>query len=495
MEAMNTRRDPAALAAAGARVLSIWHGASLDVLPEADLERVHEAALRVLEDAGVAVPGALAQRLGAAGARVDERVHLPAALVGQALGLAPREPLLAARDPACDLRVDGREGWLAAGGRADRVVDLRTDERRPSTLGDARTFARLADAQAQVGIVGPPMPATDAPVGTRSLLELHALLAGTSKHVHVEIPPDTASARALLAIVAAVAGDDATLRERPIASAVVPVRSPLALDGGALEAAVALADAGVPCGFVVSPVAGSSVPATLAGALVAAAASALAGVVALQLLAPGAPTFLGTAALTVAGGAAPRPGGPQGPLFQMAWAQLARRLGLPSRVDAVATGSKSSDWQAGMEGGLSGVASWMSAPDLLSGAGLRDGGRVFSPVAMLLDAELFDLVRRIPLGFAVDEDALALEVIEKVGPGEHFLGEPHTLRHMREAWTARFMDTTTWEGWEEAGRPQPPERAHARALELLEAHEPAPLEPAAEDRIREVIAEHERDHT
>ena len=64
MEAMNTRRDPAALAAAGARVLSMWHGASLDVLPEADLERVHEAALRVLEDAGVAVPGALAQRLG-----------------------------------------------------------------------------------------------------------------------------------------------------------------------------------------------------------------------------------------------------------------------------------------------------------------------------------------------------------------------------------------------------------------------------------------------
>jgi len=352
-------------------------------------------------------------------------------------------------------------------------------------------FARLADAQPQVGVVGPTPPATDLPEPTRAFHELRALLAATSKHVEVEVPPDAATARALLAIAEA-AGDGTTLAERPIVSAVVPLASPLALDGAVLEAAAALAAAGVPCGFVAAPVAGVSAPATLPGALVTAAASALAGVVALQSLAPGTPTFLGTAGLAVAGGAAPRPGGAHGPLFQMAWTQLARRLGLPSRVEAVATGARFSDWQAGMEGGLTGVASWMTGPDLLSGAGLRDGGRIFSAVAMLLDTELFDLVRRIPLGFAVDEDALALEVIEKVGPGDHFLGEPHTLRHMREMWTARFMDTDTWEAWEEARRPQPPERAHARALETLETHEPVPLPAEAEARIREVIAEHER---
>jgi trimethylamine--corrinoid protein Co-methyltransferase len=489
---MNARRDPAAQAAAGARVLSLWHGATLGVLPEPDLERIRAAVLTVLEDPGVAIAGPLAGRLGAAGARVDDRVHLPAALVEESLGRIPPGFVLAARDPACDLHVGAREGWLGAGGRAERVVDLRTDDRRPPLLEDVGTFARLADAQPQIAIVGPPPSATDIPEGARPLLELHALLEGTSKHVQVEAPADAAGARALLAIAAAVAGGGTTLAERPIVSAVVPVASPLALDGDALEAAVALASAGVPCGFIVAPVAGLSAPATVPGALVTAAASALAGVVALQLLAPGAPTFLGSAAMTVAAGAAPRPGGAQGPLFQMAWTQIARDLGLPSRIDTIATGSKSSDWQAGMEGGLSSVASWMTAPDVLGGAGLRDGGRIFSPVAMLLDAELFDLVRRIPLGFAVDEDTLALEVIEKVGPGDHFLGEPHTLRHMREMWTARFMDTETWEAWEEAGRPQPPERAHARALETLETHETLPLDPAAEARIREVIAEHER---
>jgi trimethylamine--corrinoid protein Co-methyltransferase len=280
-----------------------------------------------------------------------------------------------------------------------------------------------------------------------------------------------------------------------VVSAYLPIRSPLALDGDALEAADLLAQAGIPCGLVASPVAGTSAPATLAGALVTAAAEVLAGLVALQLLEPGAPTFLGTRALEVnLGEGRSGPGGPQDPLFEMAWVQLARLVGLPAQLGALATGAKSSDWQAGMESGLSGTACWMAGPDLLASAGLRDGARLFSPVAMLLDTELFDLVRQIPLGFEVDEETLAVEVIEKVGPGGHFLGERHTLRHMREAWRARFMDTETWEAWEEKGRPQPPEHAAEGARELIASHEPTPLEPDTEERIREVIAEHEREH-
>ena len=120
---------------------------------------------------------------------------------------------------------------------------------------------------------------------------------------------------------------------------------------------------------------------------------------------------------------------------------------------------------------------------------------MFSPIGMLLDAELFDLVRRIPLGFDVDDEALAVNVIDEVGPAEHFLGEQHTLRHFRETWTSRFMDTNTWEAWEAAGRPEPPEHASGYLRELLGSHQPAPLPATAEERIREVIAGHERDHT
>ncbi len=494
MAAINAMRGPSA--AADARVLPLRRGPGVEVLPEGDLERIHAAALQVLEHMGVRIGSdTLLARLDAAGADADTatgRIRFSASLVEDALRHAPGELLLAARDPACDLRVDGTAGWLSTGGRAATVVDLETDERRDSRLGDLAAVSRLADAVPQVGFVGPSAAALDLAAPSRSLHELHAQVANTSKHVQLEIAVEAPSAEGLVEIARAVAGGDAALRARPVVSAFLTVRSPLALDG--LETAIALAEAGVPCGFVATPAAGARAPATLAGALVTASAEVLAGIVALQLLVPGAPTFFGAAALDVdLGGGHGTPGGPQGPLFQMAWVQLARRLGLPAHLGAFATGSKSSDWQAGMEGGLSGTACWMTGPDLLAAAGLRNGGRVFSAIAMLLDAELFDLVRQIPLGFEVNEETLALEVIEKVGPGEHFLGEPHTIRHMRESWTSHFMDTDTWEAWEEAGKPQPPERAHARALELLASHEPMPLPPAVEERIREVIAEHERD--
>jgi len=476
-------------------VLPLRRGQTIDVLSEGDLERVVEAALGVLQTVGVGIgSGAIRDEVAAAGVEVDARAHFPAALLEDALDLAPREMRLAARDPANDLGVTGTEGWLSTGGRAATFVDLVTDERRDSTAADVGMVSRLADAVPQLGIVGPSAAALDAPAGARALHELHAQVANTSKHVQLEIPADGSNAEPLIEIARAVAGGDA-LRSRPVVSAFLPIRSPLAFEDGGLEVALALARAGIPCGFVAAPVAGSSVPATVAGALVTACAEVLAGVAILQLLVPGASTFFGTRALLAAvPDGDPIPGGPHGPLFQMAWVQVARRLGLPALVGTFATGSRSSDWQTGLETGISGTVGWMTGPDLLAGAGLRDGGRVFSPIAMLLDAELFDLVRRIPLGLEVDEDALALEVIEKVGPGEHFLGESHTLRHMREFWTSRFMDKDPWEAWEEAGMPQPPERAAERARELLASHEPTPLPRAADDRIREVIAEHERDH-
>jgi trimethylamine--corrinoid protein Co-methyltransferase len=499
VSAINALRDPSRAAAPGARVLPLRRGPSIDVLPPGDAPEILDAVYRVLEGTGVRFGSAsVSDRLRAAGATVDPgtgRVRLPAALVGEALRLVPRELNLAARAPACDVRVVGTDGWLTMGGPRDMAVDLTSDERRPGTLADVVSASRLADAVPQIGLVGPSVSALDVPLRSRGLRELHAQLANSDKHAHVQLSVDAAGAEALVEIARIVAGGEKALRERPLVSASLPVRSPLALDGEGLEAVLNLARAGIPCGFVSAPVMGVSAPATVAGALVTALVEVLAGLVALQLLVPGAPTFAGCRALLVgADGGGPTPGGPHGPLFQMAWVQLARRLGLPVHVGAFATGSKSSDWQAGVEGGLSATAGWMTPPDLLAAAGARDGGRVFSPVAMLLDTELFDLVRQVPLGFDADDEALAYDVIEKVGPGAHFLGEPHTLRHMREAWVSRFMDTNTWEAWEEKGRPQPPEHARERALELLASHEPTPLPPATEERISEVIADRERDH-
>jgi len=497
VSAINALRNSTPATEPGARVLPLRRGPGVTVLAEDDLERLDAATLGILEETGIEVgAGAVLERLGAAGARIDAetlRVRFPRSLVEEALRLTPLELLLAARDPACDMRVDGTAGWLSTGSHAIEVIDTATGDRRPSTKADLAAVSRLADAVPHIGFVGGSVAALDVPPSARSLHELHAQVANTSKHVQLMAAAGARDARAAVEIARIVAGGERQLRERSVLSALLRSRSPLAYDGGVLETAVTYAEAGVPCGFVAIPIGGATSAVAPARSLVATNAEVLAGVVALQLLVPGAPTFYGTCAR----GTDPRraeatSSGPEDLLFEMASAELAHHRGLPVRVGTFATGAKTPDWQAGLEGGLSSFASWLSGADMLCTAGLLHGARVFSLAEMLLDTELFDLVRQIPLGFEMDEEALAVEVIEKVGPGEHFLGERHTIRHMREAWMSRFMGTDTWEAWEEAGRPEPPGRAAERALELLASHEPEPLAPGVEERIWEVIAEHER---
>ena len=85
-------------------------------------------------------------------------------------------------------------------------------------------------------------------------------------------------------------------------------------------------------------------------------AEVIGGVIAHQLLAPGARTFYASAVTTMDlwSGAA-NCGGPEDLVFQMANAQLARAYGLKSMVGTFATGSKTSDWQGGVENALSGL--------------------------------------------------------------------------------------------------------------------------------------------
>src|SRR5581483_1654051 len=469
----------------------------VDVLAAGELERIHWATLQVLARVGVEVRSErVLARLGAAGAVSDPgvgRVRFPPALVEAALAEPPRTLVLAARDPARDLRLDGRHGYLALDGCAAELVDLETGERRPSTAADLARITLVADALPQIGVLWQAVAARDRPVETQPLHELHAQLGSSTKHVQLMTAVRPEQARSAIEIARIVAGGDRELRERPILSAFQCSLSPLTYDGDALESAAVYASAGVPCGFVAMPIACATAPATPAAALVVSNAEVVAGEVALQLLNPGAPTFYGACGtvMDLRSGAAAC-GGPEDPYFQLASAQLARHYGLPSSIGTFATGAKGSDWQAGVEGGLSVMSSWLAGADLLCGAGLLHGARVHSTVEMLLDAELFDLACGLSDRMRADEEDLATQAILEVGPGGHFLAHPHTRRHMRRRWRSSLFGRETWEEWESSGRPGATDRARERVRQILAEHRPPALPETLDRRIREAIAAHGR---
>jgi trimethylamine--corrinoid protein Co-methyltransferase len=180
-------------------------------------------------------------------------------------------------------------------------------------------------------------------------------------------------------------------------------------------------------------------------------------------------------------------GGPEDLLYQAASAQLARHYQLPASIGTFSPGARSADWQAGLENGLSCLASALAGADMLSGAGLLGAGRVLSLEEMVLDAEIFGLVRHLAGGLAVDAGTLAVDVIGQVGPGGHFLAEEHTVAAMRSLWQPRLFDRGTSEG-DSTGRPTPLERARERARALLAGHEPLPLEPGLAAELDRILA-------
>jgi trimethylamine--corrinoid protein Co-methyltransferase len=123
---------------------------------------------------------------------------------------------------------------------------------------------------------------------------------------------------------------------------------------------------------------------------------------------------------------------------------------------------------------------------MLSGAGLVHAARVFALDEMVLDAEIFGLLRHLAAGISVSADDLAVDAIGEVGPGGNFLAEDHTVAHMRRLWRPRLFDRGTWEDWQAAGRPEPRARARERANALLASHVVPDLPdgmPAELDRI------------
>ena len=467
----------------------------LEILSPADVRRIHEATLAVIETTGVRFPSARALDLWEAhGATVDRAtsvVRVPADVIEAALRTAPAAYTLAARDPERDLPLDGRHVHLGTDGCAIEVLDAWTGERRRSALADVADIARVADALPEIAFHWVAVSAQDAAPERRSLDEVLAVWRNSSKHVQTESIVTPEDARTAIEMAAAIAGGHAALRERPVLSMMQCTISPLAQDGGAIEAALVAAEHGVPVGFMTMASCAFSGPATVAGSLVVGNAEVVSAMALMQLAYPGSPVYYAAAqtAMDLRSGAYTG-GGPEDFLFGAATNQLADYYDVPLSMGAYATGAKRSDWQAGVENGLSAFMASVVGSDMLLGAGLLHGSRIWSYEQLLLDTEIAGIVAAMLRGIPLDDEALALDVIREVGPGGEYLTSPHTRTHMRSLWQTRFMDRRPYGQWEED--PDAPHRAALeRARTLLREHEPPRLDPALDAELAALVDAHE----
>ncbi len=482
--------------ATGGGIVAAKYSSKWNILQQSKVEAIHQASLQILEHTGIRLPHEHLQfELAARGAKVDKNtniVYWPPELVEESLACAPASFTLCASDSARDLLVNGEQGYLTLDGSGVQVLDFESGMVRPSTKKDLENAVRVADNLEQVAFMWPPISAQDYPRDVQPLHELDALFSNTSKHIQAMTAVTSHSARGSLEIAAAVAGGVEALKERPIISNFQCSISPLCYDAEGLEAAFIFARAGIPVGFMTMQVGCSTVPATLAGNLAIGNAEIIAGMAALQVICPGAPTFYGSCATVMelkSGGVAC--GGPEDFMLQAMSAQMARRYKVPSNVGTFATNAKASNWHAGVENAASGAASIFAGADMMCGAGLLNGARIFSYEQLLLDCEIFEILRRTAAGIEVTAETLALDTIHKVGPGNHFMAEEHTFNHLREIWQPALINRSPYEKWEAEGRREALQNAHDRAAEILKYHRPEILSDKTRKSIDTIIARYQ----
>jgi trimethylamine--corrinoid protein Co-methyltransferase len=266
--------------------------------------------------------------------------------------------------------------------------------------------------------------------------------------------------------------------------------SPLAHDGGPIEASLVAAEAGIPVGFMTMASCAFSGPATVAGSLIVGNAEVVSAMALMQLAHPGSPVYYAAAqtAMDLRSGAYTG-GGPEDFLFGAATNELSDFYNVPLSMGAFATGDKRSGWQSGLENGLSSFMATVSGADMLLGVGLLHGSRIWSYEQMVLDCEISGIVHAVVGGIPTDDASLALEAIREVGPGGEYLTLPHTRQAMHGLWKARYMDRRPYGQWE-----ADPDKYHREALErartLLREHQPEPLDAAADAELTRIIEAH-----
>ncbi len=90
-------------------------------------------------------------------------------------------------------------------------------------------------------------------------------------------------------------------------------------------------------------------------------------------------------------------------------------------------------WAEAAEGGPSLTMAAWSGSELTVGLGLTNDGMLWSAEDLILDDQLYHEARYAVMDLVVDDEELALDVIDAVGPGRHFLGHAHTRKHLRES--------------------------------------------------------------
>jgi trimethylamine--corrinoid protein Co-methyltransferase len=441
------------------------------------IELLHQASLEIMARTGMRFYEQEALDLfKRAGARIGDGnlVRIPPHLVEWALRHVPKNVTIYNRDGRRAMSLGGYRSYFGVGSDCMHIYDLNTGERRRALLSDVRDGVRLVDALPNINFAMSMFMPDDAPVETYERHQMAVMLLETRKPV-VFVGTDLASTVDNIDMAAIVAGGLESLQLRPFAINYVNVVSPRRHSREGLQRLLYAAERNLPSIYLPGNRRGIDSPITAAGALAMGNAGQLAGLVLSQIKNAGSPFIRGNPSwgeldmsVMVDVYAGPDTDKPAG------W-ELAHHYGVPIFGTAGCSDAKVFDAQAAAEASLSILLHAVSGANLVHDVGYLDCAMTGSLELVAFCDEIIEWVRRYTRKVEINEETLALDVIDEVGPDGTFLDTEHTLKYVREEWRPKLIDRRSYQRWAERGATTLQQRANQKVRQILETHHTEPL--------------------
>ncbi|MEM7208369.1 MAG: trimethylamine methyltransferase family protein [Pseudomonadota bacterium] len=466
----------------------------LDVMTPEQLDKMHDASMRILAEKGIEFRDDEAAELWrAAGATVNgHHIRIDRDLLMDLISTAPSSYTMHARNPERTVKLgDGHTCFVPAYG-SPNVLDLE-GVRRNATMEDFNNFAKLAymapSMQMTGGVLVEPM---DIDVPKRHLHMMYSLLKYSDKpFMGMVLGEDKAIDS--MEMVKIVFGEE-FLKEHTVMTSLANGNSPLVWDETMLKAAKVYAEHNQAMLYSPFALCGASTPASVVGTMAQISAEALAGVAFSQLCKKGAPAVYGQWLATVSmQSGAPMAGTPEICHINLLMGQLARYYKLPMRCSGMCSSSKVFDAQAGFEAGRNMYGVLMSGANfVLSTAGYLEGAMTQSYAKYAHDIEQMEMFHRLGRGpdFSGFDDAI--DAIHEVEIGNHYLGSAHTLANFESAFSMpSMMDHNSYEQWSAEGAKDANQRGIEKIKTMLNEYEEPKLDDAVEESLLDFIARRE----
>lgn len=462
---------------------------TLEVLTEGEVEAIHRATLQILWETGVTFHQAKAREIFEdAGCAVDHsnaRVRFPPWLVEEALSRVPSSFRVKARNPKNDIVLAGGGDTIYTMiGAAMSSLDLDTWAPRPATRKEFYDYMLILDSLPYHHVMSCfPMFGFAGTPECMQLLESNASKLRVSSKAQQE--GGVLDNHLWNIKMAQAIGSDCMQLANPAA--------PLTYYENISQLILDCCELDQPFHTASGPVAGATGPATLAGSLVTNNAEGMAGIILAQIVKPGHRCWTGSMMMVQnMRTGSPSFGAIENVLGEAMFCQVWNRYKIPTWISSCAwSDSKVIDFQAGWEQSMAAVLGALAGPSSIFHLGSLTAELTGHPYKSIMDNDILGQIARFLAGATVNDETLAVDLINQVGPiPGYFLNLAHTRKWWKqEQFLTRTADQDSYEIWVGKGKKTALDHAEEEALKILATHKGDPLTPEQEAAVEKILQE------